>query len=180
MTRLTCFLVACSVVFSVTPASAQIKEFGDFLYSPVRQNRSVILTPPLDGELSLGWKCGPVQLYDTIPLRLASFPIGIVPFIIGLNYDGDDDKILVQYRIDNTPASGNQWWPLLHGKRQAYMPMPTVEQFTRAAMAGTSMFLRATDPLSGEQDEGEFSLNGLTDALKQLPCAAHLFSQSQR
>ena len=87
-------------------------------------------------------------------------------------YAGDeDDDILVRYRFDQTPASDQEYWPLLNSDAEAaYIPMSRVSTFSMQALMASRVVMEATDPFDGESHRFRFSLDGLEAASRKLPC----------
>ncbi len=84
-------------------------------------------------------------------------------------FGGDrDNDVIVRYRIDNNPPSGEQYWRMLQGNRSAYIRMNRVAGFMREARTGRRIVIEVRDPLDGERIRSEFSLNGLDRALQRL------------
>ena len=165
-------LVTAAFLFVPLASHAQAntveREFeeGDFTVSIAYDaltdaNSSFILSMAESEEGALGWKC----MEDGLNVVLA----------IGTYYEGDEDNdILVQYRFDDADADPQEYWGLLSGKEMAYIRMASVAPFTGRALEAERIVVRAVDPYDNETRTFVFGVNGLQDALENLPCAGEV------
>ena len=155
-------LVSMGSLASVGTSTGQDAEYGDWTYSPSLDamddtDRSSIISMSKDEEAAIGFKC----MSDGLNfIYIGSYMIG-----------DEDNEVLVRYRIDKSPAQGPTYWGLFSNNTAAHIPMGEVAAFTEAAKAGSKFVIRVTDPADSQILEYEFSLNGLTRALKLLSCA---------
>ena len=128
----------------------QLDDFTD-------EDRSLIYSYDEDNDNSLDWRC----MEDGLNV--------VVDF--DTYYGGDeDDDILVRYRFDDQPATEHEYWRLLTDKEAAYIRMNQVATFTRTALASGEVLMELVDPTDDETLRFRVSLNGLREALSQLPC----------
>ncbi|MGH7445681.1 MAG: hypothetical protein ACREKM_12425, partial [Longimicrobiales bacterium] len=86
-------------------------------------------------------------------------------------YEGDDDDdIVVQYRFDDEAAEPQEYWALFSGKESAYIRMHRVAPFTTRAREAGQVAVRAVDPYDNETRTFVVGLEGLEQAMKNLPC----------
>jgi hypothetical protein len=85
---------------------------------------------------------------------------------------GSNDTIPVQHRFTPKPAATNRW-DMSTGNKMGFLPMDQVRPFTAEALQSGTVTLRVIDR-DGDTVTDTFKLDGLTEALKWLPCAKSL------
>jgi hypothetical protein len=83
---------------------------------------------------------------------------------------GESTGISVQYRFPPTPAPSPLSWNMLTNHKGAALPMAQVDSFIRKALTSKTVVLRVVDK-DGDTLTSEYSLDGLTEGLSNLPCA---------
>ena len=128
----------------------RVDEFTD-------EDRSLIYSYDENNDNSLDWRCMEDGLNVVVDFETY--------------YTGDEDEdILVRYRFDDKPASDYDYWRLLNNNEAAYIRMNQVATFTRAALASGEVLMELVDPADDETLRFRIPLNGLGEALDQLPC----------
>jgi hypothetical protein len=162
------FLSAFVLALAVTAHAQEPQMIGSFAYvhslDPMTDaDRSTIMNLGEDTSsrsLSLGWRC----MSDGLNILVLTGHMG-----------GDrSDRVVVQYRLDSSPASESQRWQQSSNSQAAFAPMNQVSQLTQAMMNSKKVVVRVSDPLDGETKTNTFSLSGLSEALRKLPCASDL------
>ena len=88
----------------------------------------------------------------------------------GTFYGGSEQSTVdVQFRFDGTEAQPPAPWAIARSHQAAFMPVEGALAFTQSALATGSVTLRATDT-DGDELTDRFTLGGLADALRRLPC----------
>ena len=153
----------------VRSASLEIVEdeqIGDFVFLSSREldgsdRSSIVVThlgfaPPQKGGV-LSWSCSEDGLMVMFYFDRAMWPTG-------------DGKVAVRYRIDQGEPSEFEHWSLVPGNRGAVILAEHMGIFTRGLMPGTTVQIQVTDNAESTATY-RFSLAGLSDGLKRLPCA---------
>ncbi len=157
-------LAAMLTVALVGTTNAQsLRMVGAFLVSKetdaitdVEKNAIMTVAPGTSGSrgAALGWSCISGELH-------VSYMFGR-PFF---------REAVVQYRFDQAAASRPLFWQLMTREQMArIMRADEVLSFTIQAKSAKRVTLRITDK-DGEELTHTFILQGLSDALRALPCA---------
>lgn len=161
MTR-TITIVALALAMMCVNAAAQ--DFGAFSLvkktdAITDKDRSFIYSPATETinnrVANLAWTC----MQDGLN----------VLYVYGKYLMGSDDSISVQYRFDALPAASSRRWDIATTHRGAFLPVGRVREFTQEALIAQKVVLRVIDR-DGDVLTDTVSLNGLRDALRQLPC----------
>lgn len=168
MKRMIYVLVLISAVcfMSSIPVLAQEKVIEDVTYykhvDDFDDSESHwVYTTDVGGDTNLNWYC----MLGRLRIML----------MLGTYMGGDrDDEIRVRYRFDDRDASGYEYWELGSSHESAFMKIRRVQNFTREAMSSSKLMIRAVDPLDGETKNYSFGLEGLGEALKELPCTSNV------
>jgi len=162
--------LAAQAEFPVRTASAEVERdeaIGDFVFldskDDVGSDRSSIVVTRLGfvaGQKGgvLSWSCSAQGLTVTFHFDRAMTAT-------------DDGKVAVRYRIDQGAASQFENWSLTPGNRGATISAEHMGIFTRRVMPGTTVQIQVSDSFESSATY-RFSLAGLTDGLKRLPCAS--------
>jgi hypothetical protein len=164
MTKAVCGGVVMMVTMTVGASQAAAQEqFGEFTFIPNKDpmsdaDRSSIMVDGADNprKTGLGWGCKDEGLR--------------VMLLWGRYLMGDDDRISVEYRFAAQPVV-NDSWNLSTTHRSGFLPKKDTQKFTTQALTAGTVTLRVTDR-DGDRMTETFKLDGLAEALRQLPCAA--------
>lgn len=88
---------------------------------------------------------------------------------------GDDDKVEIMFRLGDQPPMGFTEWGMSTNNKAAFIPMRLVNPITQQAMGAARMIMRVRDS-DGEELTDTFTIEGLGEALKSLPCATRALS----
>ena len=156
-------LVAIVPKILAVEAESQSRRIGAFSFQErldefTDEDRSLIYSYDENNDNSLDWRCMEDGLNVVVDFETY--------------YTGDEDEdILVRYRFDDKPASEHEYWRLLNNNEAAYIRMNQVTTFTRAALASGEVLMELVDPADDETLRFRIPLNGLREALDQLPCS---------
>jgi hypothetical protein len=160
MKRAVIIVAVFVVVIAIGQASAQNQTFGSFeirksVDKMTDEDRSFAGVTGESGKTVFGLRC----MEDGLN----------VAFLWNKYFTGDSGGITVQYRFPPNPAVSSRW-DISTSKEMGFLPMGKVRAFITQAKQSSTVVLRVTDR-DGEMITDSFKLDGLSEALRALPCA---------
>lgn len=159
MTRLNFTLGLLAAAFCCSAlAAGPTAVYGSFEYyksvdQTTKSDSSFVATGPDDYYLA--WQCSKGSL------RI---------FVHADHFLNSEDGIPVAYHFDSLPAVGPTGWNSSEKGTGAFAPHDAIARFTQKALASRKISMTVTDRKKAVSSYS-FELNGLKQALAQLPCA---------
>ena len=83
---------------------------------------------------------------------------------------GSRNTVMIQYRVDSEPASGNLFPRLFNGNRSANINLEMADKLAIQMQHGETLFIRVTDIFDNTSKDHYFSLSGFAEAFEKVIC----------